>query len=118
MKNNKSILVKLLALIPPNMATGTPNTIQILKMLLPMILPTNISCSPFIDEIIVVTNSGKDVPNAIIVSDINLSLHPIILAILDALSTTKLLPITIPPKPIITKDIDLINPNLGSSTSF
>jgi hypothetical protein len=41
-----------------------------------MILPTNKSNSPFFAETIVVTNSGKDVPKAIIVKEITLSLTP------------------------------------------
>lgn len=86
-------------------------------MLEPMIFPNNKSCSPFLDETIVVTNSGNEVPNAIIVNAIILSLNPKILAILEALSTTKLLPITIPAIPNITNNIDFGSLNCGFSSS-
>lgn len=62
-------------------------------------LPTNISNSFFLADTIDVTNSGNDVPKAITVNDITLSLIPKVVAILDALSTTKSLPIIIPAKP-------------------
>ena len=69
-----STIWKLPGVIPPKIATGIPNTIQILKMLLPIILPTSKSCSPFLEETIVVINSGRDVPKAIIVKAMILSL--------------------------------------------
>ena len=74
----KSIKPKLLGVIVPNIATGMPKTTQILKMLLPMMFPSNKSCSPFFDETIVVTSSGRDVPKAIIVKEIIRSLTPIV----------------------------------------
>ena len=77
-----------------------------MKILLPIIFPNNKSCSPFFEETIVVTSSGKEVPKAIMVKDINLSLHPRNLAILEALLTTRLLPTTIPASPKRTKAID------------
>ena len=71
-----SIILKPFALIVPNIATGTPKTIHILNILLPIMLPTNKSCSPLIDAVIDVISSGNDVPNAIIVKAIILSLTP------------------------------------------
>lgn len=68
--------------MPPYITTGIPRTTQMLNILLPMILPTNKSCSPFFADTIVVTNSGKEVPNAIIVKEITLSLIPNVVAIL------------------------------------
>ena len=50
-----------------------------------MILPTKISCSFFMEEIIEVTNSGSDVPNAIIVRAITLSDIPKLFAIFVAI---------------------------------
>ncbi len=73
-KTKISTIWKLPGVIPPKIATGIPNTIQILKILLPMILPTSKSCSPFLEETIVVINSGSDVPKAMIVNEIILSL--------------------------------------------
>ena len=53
------------------------NTInKILKILEPIILPISKSCSPLRDDTIVVINSGKLVPNAIIVRATTLSLSP------------------------------------------
>ena len=69
-----STIWKLPGVIPPKIATGIPNTIHMLKILLPIILPISKSVSPFLEEIIVVTSSGSDVPKAIIVKAIILSL--------------------------------------------
>lgn len=96
----RSIIWKLDCAMPPKITTGTPNTRQILKILLPIILPTSKSCSPFFAETMVVTSSGRDVPNAIIVKEMMRSLTPRASAILEALSTTKSLPITIAMRPI------------------
>lgn len=98
-RKNISVFLNDEEVILPNIETGIPNTIHMLKILLPIILPTKISCSFFRDDIIVVTSSGSDVPIAIIVSDIILSVTPIFLAILVALSTTKSLPRTIAIRP-------------------
>ena len=68
-----------------------------------MIFPTNISCSFFIEAIIAVTNSGKEVPIAMMVREIILSEIPIVFAILVALSTTRLLPTTMPISPNMVK---------------
>ena len=95
--------------MPPNKATGIPNTTPILKILLPTTFPIAISYSPFFVAVILVTSSGRDVPKAIIGNDINLSLIPIILAIITAESTTKLLPKIIPCKPTPVKIIDFLS---------
>ena len=102
----KSMFWKLARVIVPKIATGIPRTTQILKMLLPMILPSNKSCSPLRAETIVVTSSGSEVPKATIVKEITLSLTPINFAIFEAWSTTNLLPTIIPANPI--KQVQLI----------
>jgi len=83
--NIKSITSKLDGLMLPYRITGIPSTIHMLNILLPIMLPNNKSCSPFLEDTIVVINSGSDVPKAMIVSDIIRSLKPISKAILDAL---------------------------------
>jgi len=70
----------------------TPS-IPILKILLPIILPTIMSCSFLIAAIIVVESSGSDVPIATAVILITSSLIPTTLAIKIAESTTNLAPI-------------------------
>jgi hypothetical protein len=57
----KSKIWKLDGIIPPKMVTGFLRTKQILKILLPIILPISKSYSPFFAEIMVVSNSVKDV---------------------------------------------------------
>ena len=66
----------------------------------------------------VVTNSGNDVPKAIIVKDINRSLKPIYSAIADALSTTRSLPKIIPASPITISISDTNNLWGGFSLGF
>lgn len=112
-----SINWKLAGVIEPNIATGIPSTIHMLNMLLPMILPNKISCSFFKDDTIVVTNSGKDVPSATIVREIILSDIPIVLAILVALSTTRLLPTIMPINPNKVKNMAVFVLNLDGSSS-
>ena len=93
--------------IPPNIAIGKPNTIHILNILLPTILPIAISFSFLIHATTLVTSSGNDVPKATIVSDISLSLTPNFCATRTLLFTTKLLPNTIAIKPNNVIIIDL-----------
>ena len=112
-----SINWKLDGVIEPNIATGIPSTIHMLNMLLPIMLPNRMSCSFFSDETIVVTNSGKDVPSAIIVREIILSDIPIVLAILVALSTTRLLPIIMPINPNMVNRRAVFVLNLDGSSS-
>lgn len=102
----KSMLWKLTGVIVPYMATGIPRTIHILKMLLPIMLPSSKSCSFFLDETMVVINSGKEVPKAMIVREITLSLIPIVVAIEVAFLTTNSLPIIMPTNPIATNRSD------------
>ena len=52
----RSTALKLIVLIPPKIVTGIPNTIPMLNMLLPTILPIAKSDSPFLDAVILVTN--------------------------------------------------------------
>ena len=78
--------------MPPNTVIGIPNTIPMLKILLPTTLPIAISYSFFLVATTLVTSSGKLVPKAIIVREINLSLTPNNFAIKLAESTTALLP--------------------------
>ena len=94
---------------------GIPITIPILNILLPTTLPIAISYSPFLVAVILVTNSGSDVPKAITVNATSLSVTPIALAMKLALSTTKLLPNIIPAKPITVNIIDLGRDNIFSS---
>ena len=76
---------------------------------------------PVLVAVILVTNSGREVPKAIIVKAIILSLTPRIVAILVAESTTKLLPNIIPVIPTMVKINDLGSDSisfLSSSTLF
>ena len=100
---NKSIWLKETLDIPPKMAMGIPVTIPILKILLPTTFPIAMSYSPFLVAITDVTNSGRDVPRAIMVKAIIFSLIPKSLAKLEAWSTTRLLPKMIEINPITVK---------------
>ena len=113
----KSNLAKLFTIISPKSNTGIPKTIAILKILLPIILPTSKSVSRFKAATIDVTNSGSDVPRAIIVKEIILSLTPNFLAIVVAEETTNSLPNIIAPKPIITNKILNFKEYFGFSPS-
>ena len=86
------------------------------NILLPIIFPIAISFSCFLAACTLVTNSGRLVPNATIVSDIIFSDTLSAFAIALALSTTKLLPATIPTSPINTNNNDL--PILYGASSF
>ena len=72
-----STIWKLLGVMVPKMATGSPITIQILKILLPIILPTMRSVSLRRAATMVVTSSGSEVPSAMTVSAIIRSEIPI-----------------------------------------
>ena len=76
----RSIVSKLFGVIPPAKATGKANTTQMLKILLPTILPTSKSLSFFLAAITVVTSSGRDVPSAIMVREIMRSEIPTVVA--------------------------------------
>src|SRR5690625_210817 len=58
------------------MTEADPSTKSMLKILLPTILPSAISLSFFHAAVTDVTNSGSDVPIAIIVNPTNVSLIP------------------------------------------
>ena len=117
-KKAKSIGLKLDGVTLPYIVTGIPSTMQILNILLPIILPSNKSCCPFLDDTIVVTSSGSDVPNAIIVKDIILSLSPKAEAISLALLTIRLLPIIMQNNPAINNIRDIIMLYLIGSSSL
>ena len=101
----------------PAMATGSASTIQILKILLPTMLPTRRSDSPFLAAVTVVTSSGRDVPSAMIVREMMRSDTPMALAMVLEELTTNSLPPTTPIKPRRTKKNDLPSLYLGFSTS-
>ncbi len=83
-----SSISKLSGVMVPKIATGIPSTIQILKILLPMILPTRSSFSPRLAAVIVVTSSGSEVPKATTVRAIMRSEMPMVEAIVEAELTT------------------------------
>ncbi len=111
-----SSISKLSGLMPPKMATGRPRTIQILKILLPIMLPTRSSFSPRLAAVMEVTNSGKEVPKATTVKAMMRSEIPMVLAIVEAEFTTSWLPPTTPIRPNRTKRNDLPSFHLGFST--
>jgi len=77
---------------------ATPETIKILRIHAPIIFPTPILGVFFLIEVMVFTNSGKEVPEATMVSPIIISEIFSILAKNTALSTKSLDPkTTIPP---------------------
>ena len=75
-------------MIPPAKATGKASTMQILKILLPTILPTRRSLSFFLAAMMVVTSSGKDVPSAMMVREMIRSEIPTVVAMVEAEFTT------------------------------
>lgn len=106
---------KLVGVTAPNRATGTPRTMQMLKMFEPRMLPRTSSVSPFLAATIVVTSSGRDVPRAMTLRAITRSEMPILLAILVAESTTKLEPTIIPTRPRAVNSRDRPSFHLGFS---
>ena len=111
-----SIISKLSGWMPPKIAIGRPSTIQILKILLPIMLPTRSSFSPRLAAVIVVTSSGREVPKATTVRAMMRSEIPMILARLEAEVTTSSLPPTTPARPRSTKRKDLPTFHFGFST--
>ena len=65
-----SIILNATEVKPPNINVGRPKTIHILNILVPIILPTARSCSPFFEAFTVIISSGSDVPITIIVIEI------------------------------------------------
>ena len=102
-----SITAKLSGVMAPKIAPGMPSTMQILKILLPIMLPTKSSFSPRLAAVMVVTSSGREVPKATTVRAMMRSEMPMLLAIVDAELTTSWLPATTPTSPITTKRNDL-----------
>ena len=82
-----------------------PRTKRILKILLPTMLPTAISALPRSAAFVLVTSSGRLVPNATTVRPITLSLTPMYLAMTVALSTAASpLPKTMAVSPMMTQN--------------
>ena len=81
-------------------AEEAPKINKMLKRLEPTALPKAIPDSCFLAAVIDVTSSGSEVPMATMVRPIKVSLSPKLLAIMEALSTTKLPPQIIAAKPI------------------
>ena len=100
----------------PAKATGRARTIQILKMLLPTMLPTRRSDSPFLAAVIVVTSSGREVPSATILREMIRSEIPTAEAMKLAELTTSWLPAITPINPMMTRRNDLPSLYLGFST--
>lgn len=94
-------------------AEDAPKINKILKMLEPTALPRAIPDSCFFAAVIEVTSSGREVPIATMVRPIRVSLKPKLLAIIEALSTTKLPPQMIAARPITIKMI-----LFGTESSF
>ena len=112
----RSMTSKFCGDIPPEMATGSARTIQILKILLPTMLPMRRSDSCFLAAVIVVTSSGREVPRATMESEMMRSEMPKVVAMVLAELTTSWLPATTPARPIITRRKDLPSLYLGFST--
>ena len=101
-----STKLKLFVDTPPNIIIGRPNTKPMLKILVPMILPMMISNSPFLAEVIAITNSGVLVPTTNITIVISFSLICRYLAMATQLSTARLLPNDIATRPQMEIIID------------
>lgn len=83
-----------------------PNTRKILKMLLPITLPSAIAVFPLRAAVTDVASSGREVPIATIVRPITASLTPMAEAIPDAPSTNKSPPKIRPASPPTIQMID------------
>ena len=118
MSMKRSMVWKLFGVILPAMTTGNARTMQILKILLPTMLPIRRSDSPFLAAVIVVTSSGREVPRAITVREMMRSEIPIVLAMKLAELTTSWLPPMTPTRPKMTKRKDLPSLYFGGSTFF
>ena len=90
----------------PKIVIGSPSTIQILNILVPIMFPRAISNSCFLALLTVIVSSGRLVPITIKIIVIILSLTPILLAIIIALSTIRSLDCAITNMLIITSIID------------
>ncbi len=94
-------IIKLASKVMGIIKALVPSTNNMLKILLPTILPIAISALPFFAAVTDVTSSGREVPNATMVRPINFSLRPITSARAVALSTVMLLPQTTTTPPTI-----------------
>ena len=113
----RSMTSKLSGVTVPKSATGRPRTIQMLKMLLPIILPTRSSFSPRLAALTVVMSSGREVPKATIVRAIMRSEMPIDEAMVEAELTTSSEPPTTPARPTRMRRSEMPSLNFGFSTS-
>ena len=113
-----SIILKLSGVTVPKRATGKPRTIQILKILLPIILPTRSPVSPRLAALMVVMSSGSEVPKATTVSEMMRSVIPMVLAIVEAELTTSSAPPTTPARPTKMSRSETPSLNLGSSIAL
>ena len=113
-----SRISKLFGVIVPKRATGRPRTMQILKILLPTMLPTRRSVSPRLEALMVVISSGRDVPKAMIVRAMMRSEIPTAVAILEAELTTNSAPPTTPTRPTMVRRKEIPSLYCGFSTSF
>lgn len=113
-----SMISKLSGVMVPKSVTGRPSTIQILKILLPMILPTMSSVSPFLAALMVVMSSGREVPKAMTVRAIMRSEMPMALAMFEAEETTSSLPPTTPARPSTIRIKETLSLYFGFSTSL
>ena len=111
----RSMTWKLSGVMVPKITTGIPMTMQILKILLPMMLPTMRSVSLRRAATMVVTSSGREVPRAMTVRAMMRSEIPMALAILVALFTTSWLPATRPMRPTSARRKDFPSLYLGFS---
>ena len=84
----RSMVSKCSGVIEPAMTTGKANTMQMLKMLLPTILPTRRSFSFFLAAVMVVTSSGSEVPSATMDNEMMRSEMPMAAAMVEAELTT------------------------------
>ena len=112
----RSMVSKLAGEMEPETAIGKASTMQILKMLLPTMLPTSRSLSPFLAAVTVVTSSGSEVPSAITEREMMRSEIPMVAARKEAELTTSSLPPTTPSRPAMTKKNDLPSLYSGFST--
>ena len=112
----RSMISKFSGVIAPEIATGRARTMQILKILLPTMLPIRRSDSPFLAAVIVVTSSGSEVPSAMMESEMMRSEIPMAEAMVEAELTTSSLPATTPTRPSNTKRNDLPSLYFGFST--
>ena len=99
----------------PKIVIGSPSTIQILNMFVPIMFPNAISNSCFLALLTVIVSSGRLVPITIKIIVIILSLTPILLAIIIALSTIRSLDCAITNMLIITNIIDFVMLYFGFS---